>query len=104
MVAFTELITARMATRPCSVAELLAQIGPGVLMSIGARQVVDLGDGVQMAVSRGGRKLVIKLAANDTYTIERVRLIRGTSVISEACTQDVYAEDLPAIVRRLGDV
>lgn len=96
--------TDTMATRPASAKVILDQIGPRVLMSIGARDTLDLGDGVQMAVSRGRRKLIIKLAANNTYTLERVRLRDDFSVVSEALSENIHADNLPAAALWLGDV
>lgn len=107
MADLAELITNRMATQPSDARVLLKQIGSGVMMSVGAHQVVDLGDGIQFAIGGSAkRKLVIKLAANDTYTIERVRLLRAPSfgVVSEALAEDIYAENLAEVVLRLGDV
>lgn len=74
-------------------------------MRVGARNILNLGDGIQMDVSRGGRKVIVKLAADDTYTVERVRIIRRTlAVTSEAFVSGVYGHAVGAAVARLGDV
>lgn len=102
-----DLLTNRIATRPSDAQTLLVQIGRGVLMSVGAHDIVDLGDGIQFALGgRGKRKLVIKLAADDTYTLERVRLLGAPSfgAESEATAEDIYAENLAEVVLRMGDV
>ena len=102
-----DLVTNRMATRPADARTLLTQIGPRVLASVGAHDIVNLGDGVQFAIGgRAKRKLVIKLAADDTYTLERVRLLGAPSfeVESEEVSEDIYAENLAEVVLRMGDV
>jgi len=94
-------------TRKCSATEIKRQIGVRVLMSCGARDFVDTGDGLRFAVGLGQRrmKIIIKLAANDTYVVERIRLPRGkVEYVSEAYMEDIYAENLPEVVLRLGDV
>ena len=107
MADLSELLTNRIVTRPASARALLDQIGPRVLMSVGAHGIIDLGDGVQFSVGgRAKRKLVIKLAANDTYTLERVRILGAPTygAVSEATAEDIYAENLAEVVLRLGDV
>ena len=99
--------SASIATRKCSAKEIMRQIGPMTLGSCGAREFVDLGDGLRFKVGLGQRRMqiIIKLAADDTYVVERIRLPRGKfEYVSEAWAEDIYAENLPGVVRRLGDV
>jgi hypothetical protein len=85
---------------------ILAQVGMGVRMSLGARELVSLPDdgairgGVSFAVGRGNppRRFVIELAGNDTYTVSLVRRVtrgkhRGESVV-EAHTPGLYCDQL----------
>lgn len=102
-----DLATNRMATRPADAKTLLDQIGRRVLASVGAHGIVDLGDGVHFGIGgHGTRKLAIKLATNDTYTIERVRIRRAPTwdFVSEEVREDIYAEDLSRVVLEMGDV
>jgi hypothetical protein len=86
----------------------LAQIGQGNLMACGARDIVyDDKNGMVMFRVGGGRtlrKVIVKLTPADTYSVERGHLNRNTYewVVDEQ-EHDVYAEQLGATVRRLGD-
>lgn len=92
------LITNNMVTRRCDARTILRQIGPMTLMACGARNYVDLGDGVHFNVLTGrSHKIVVKLAANDTYTVERVRL-RNYTVESVEHATDVYCDQLSDVV------
>ena len=99
-----KLHTQTMASIPADARAILDQIGVMVLGSVGARDIVSTGDGVIFRVSRGRRKLVIKLAPSDTYVVERVYTTRDRRFVSEEVALNVFAEDLPEVVRRLGDV
>ena len=95
------------ATRPCSAAIIKRQITVGVLMSCGARDFVDLGDGLRFTIgpTQAHRKLTIKLNAEDLYAIERIRRPRGKiEYVSEAFIDDVPAENLAETVLHYGDV
>lgn len=94
-----------MSTRACDAKEVLNWIGNGTMMRCGARNFVSLGDGVQFDVSRGNRKVIVKLAADDTFTVERVRLVRRTLVCtSEQFVEGIFADQLAHVVADLGDV
>ena len=99
-----KLHTQTMVSIPADARSILDQIGVMALGSVGARDIVSTGDGVMFRVSRGRRKLVIKLAPSDTYVVERVRMTHDLCFISEEAALNVFAEDLPEVVRRLGDV
>jgi len=94
-------------SRKCSAAIIKQQIGVGVLMSCGARDFLDLGDGLRFTVgpTAAHRKLTIKLTWEDLYAIERIRRPRGqVEYISEAFTDGVPAENLAETVLHYGDV
>lgn len=86
----------------------LAQIGQGNLMACGARDVVhdDPNGMVMFRVGSGPvlRKVIVKLMPSDTYSVERGHLNRDSYewVVDEQ-EHDVYADQLGATVRRLGD-
>ncbi len=99
--------TDTIATSACSPQEIQRQIGIRVLMSCGARDFEYLRDGLRFKVGLGQRrmKIVIKYQPNDLYAVERIRLPRNKfEYISEDFVEDMFAEDLPRIVLRLGDV
>jgi len=103
----TVIRTNEMATRPCSAQIILRDhIGNGVLMSCGAHGFVSLGDGVQFSIGPTGkhRKLVIKLGADDLYAVERVRIGRDFTVVSEAFEDGIFCDMLAERVLELGDV
>ncbi|MDA8332481.1 MAG: hypothetical protein M0027_15005 [Candidatus Dormibacteraeota bacterium] len=95
------------ATRPADARTILRQIGDATLQNLGARQMVDRGDGLHFTVGRSAgrtlRKVVILLAADDTYTVEALKFDRRTF---ESTTTyeigDVYAESLALVVRIAG--
>lgn len=111
-------------TRPASAETIRTQIGVRALMCCGARKLAahrgsdsegTFTDGLQFDVSRGGRFLVIVLAADDTYTVLRGRRTRraGLPVVVlddnhvdgvRAIATDVYCENLARVVIKLGDV
>lgn len=94
-----------------------AQIGGGVLMSCGARDFVksDERGELRFRVGPGGkkvRKVIVKLMPDDTYAVEYgyadmrpSRLSDPTWGVWQVVEQEhgIYAENLPAVVRRLGD-
>lgn len=97
------ITTNEISTRPADAREIMRAIAPMTLMACGARSIIDLGDGVQFTVGHG-HQLIIKLSANDTFVVERVRTQRGTfAQISVAVATDVHVEDLDRTVLELGD-
>ena len=85
---------------------ILEQVGMGVRMSLGARQIVQLHEdegirgGVSFAVGSGNppRRYTIELAGNDTYTVTLTRRVtrgakRGEHVV-EARTEGLYCDQL----------
>ena len=84
---------------------ILEQLGGrsfGAMVGIG--QVVDLGDGVQFAVGGGStrslggiNKVVVKLAADDTYDLSFWR-IRGVEVREIHAYRGVHAHEMRGIV------
>jgi hypothetical protein len=91
-------------TRPCSARTLLAQVGPMTLASVGARMIVDLGDGVMFRYGAGRTftKLLITLAADDTYTVRNVRLAGRyrDEVVELGTIAGVHADELAEVVYR----
>jgi len=97
----TTIHTDGIATREADARIILRQIGNMGLMSVGARDIVNLGCGVRFTVGRGrSRKLVVKLAANDTYAVEVVRVRRDFTAVSEFAAFDVHCEELTETVLR----
>ena len=95
------------ATRAAGARTILRQIGDATLQSLGARQIVDRGNGIHFSVGRSAgrtlRKVVVLLAADDTYTVEAMKFDRwtfGTTTTYEI--GDVYAESLALVVRIAG--
>ena len=92
------------ATRPADARTILRQIGDTTLQGLGARQMVDRGDGLHFTVGRSVgrtlRKVVILLAADDTYTVEAMKFDRRTFESTTTYEiDDVYAESLALVVR-----
>ena len=84
----------------------LQQIGTGNLMAVGARDFVK--DGAQLIFRVGnGRKLakvVVTLDPSDTYSVRYLEMNRKTYAFTvDESVAGVYAEDLGAVVRRMGD-
>lgn len=99
----SEIQTNQIATRPASAKELLDQIGGAMLFEINARDIIDLGDGIHCFVGKGrSRKLVVKLAANDTYAVELVRFHRADfTFTSERFLEGVYGDQLGEVIGRM---
>lgn len=105
MTTTTTIQTNEIVTRPADAGEIVAQIGRGALFAVGARQIVNLGDGIHFNVGRGkSRKVVVKLAANDTYAVEAVRMTRDYRFISEHFEELIYADQLQDAVLRAAGV
>lgn len=78
--------------RPMDPATTLAQIGgTNVLAISGGRRSIDFDGALVLPVSNG-YSVRITLAANDTYTVERV-FRRGTKITLRT-VHDVYCEEL----------
>jgi hypothetical protein len=112
-----ETITSEAASQAGSPADhrtTLAQIGRGTLMACGARDFVhDDPHGMLMfRVGKGGQvvtKVVIRLMADDTYTVERGSFTMKPSAEDfgvwrvEDQEVGIYCDGLADSVRRLGD-
>jgi len=57
-------------TRTADANTIWKQIGIMNLMAVGARNVVDLGDGIRFTVLRGRHVIVVKLTPMDLYAVE----------------------------------
>jgi hypothetical protein len=91
------------ATGPTERAMILGQIGDGPLGNVAAisgGRVIPLPDGVELPVSNGV-KVRVRLAGNDTYTVQRIR-VRGATEKLLGERIDIYAEDLAEIAYRAG--
>lgn len=100
----TTIHTDGIATRDADPQVILSQIGRMTLMSLGAREVVNLGCGIRFNVGRGkSRKVVVKLAANDTYAVEVVRLRRDFTAVSEFFAEGVYCDQLAELLLQAAD-
>lgn len=73
--------------------ELRAQIGGMTVLAISGGRVVRVDDStVDLPVS-SGYKVRISLAANDTYTVERV-MVRGAKTWIKGARTDVYCDNV----------
>jgi len=79
-------------TRECDARTLVAQIGRMNLLAISGGRVLDTGDGVDLQVGRG-YWVRVRLAANDTYIVQRVFVRSGVIRVKGERT-DIYAEEL----------
>lgn len=79
---------------------ILAQIGNSELNNVGARDIVDLGDGVMFRIGIGNPpyKAIIKLNASDTYDIE-IGYTRNFDWTITYQVSDIYADQLGEILR-----
>ncbi len=90
------------ATRPADAGVILRQIGGNALADLGARNFLSIGDGLQMQVGHGSllRKVLVKLAADDTYIVQAVKFNRRTFAMTWTYDiTDVYSEALAQVVR-----
>lgn len=101
-------------TRPADARITLAQIGTGVLMSCGARDIVRDDPNGTVWFRVGARtpgkvcKITVRLMADNTYRVEYGYMINRTGPrwgewVNVYAEGDVHAENLAATVRRLGD-
>lgn len=82
-------------TGPDQRREIVRQIGDqpfGNLAAISGHRVIPLPDGVELPVSNG-YSVKVRLAGNDTYTVQRVFTRAGKEVVKGERT-DVYCEDV----------
>ena len=103
----TTIHTNEITTRECDAQTLIAQITKGILMSLGARDIVNLGDGIQF-VAGGGRgnprrKVIVKLQSNDLFCAEIVKINRDFTFVSEAVETDLFFDMLPEALLRMAD-
>lgn len=93
--------TMSIATRDCSAQAILDQIGVMSLLRIGAKEIVNLGHGIMFrSGSKRGHKVIIVLAANDTYTVELVR-VRKFDAESVEVHEGVYCDQLTTVVETM---
>src|SRR4051812_47666881 len=103
-------------TRPADHRVTLRQIGTMTLMSCGARDFTHddaaglLAFRVGSGPSTRGKvcQVLVHLMASDTYRVAYGYMVNKTGPdwgkwITVEAEDDVYAEDLPTVVRRLGD-
>lgn len=92
-------------TRDADAQTILNQIGAGARMNLGAREYVDLGDGIRFTIGRGSRRKVeIQLASDDTYSARIVRMKNVTyQPVTEWSQDNLYAEDLSEALIRAHD-
>ena len=79
------------------------QIGNAALSMIGARDLVATESGLQLAIGRnpkGVSKLVVDLAADDTYTVSAYKG-RGLTIRLVGSTEMVYADSLRATIEQV---
>jgi len=95
----TIIHTDGIATRDADARTILRQIGNMTLLSLGAREIMDLGCGVRFNVGRGkSRKVIVKLAVNDTYSVEFVRIKRDFTAVSEFFAENIYCDQLAEVL------
>lgn len=85
--------------------EIKRQIGAAVLMSCGAHDFQPSNGSLRFKVGGRLRYCEVTLQPGDTYSIFVTRYPHGHDAphVTEYFIHDVYAEDLPAIVRREAD-
>ena len=75
---------------------IVAQLGRITLAMIGAKNILDTGDGVQMKIGKNPKRwthLTIELRGDDTYTVKLSR-VRKFEVVSEERVHGVHADGL----------
>ena len=84
---------------------LLAQIGKGNLMAVGARDFVTDGNQLLFRVGSSRRlsKIVVTLTPADEYTVRYVEMNRLTGETTVDKMEDANCDNVGAVVRRLGD-
>ena len=84
---------------------LLAQIGKGNLMAVGARDFVTDGNQLLFRVGSSRRlsKIVVTLTPADEYTVRYVEMSKEDYTVTVDETEDAFCDNVGAVVRRLGD-
>jgi len=85
---------------------LKSQIGIGNLMAVGAREFQrDESHTIMFKVgNKPYTKLIIKLEADDTYSVRYYRMSPKTyKALVDEKVEGVYAENIGAVVRKMGD-
>lgn len=80
--------------------EMVRQIGNGNIFSISGGRVTGLVDGIELPVSNGYR-VRVRLAANDTYTVQRIFTRSGVDRIKGE-KHDVFADEVGEQAYRAG--
>jgi hypothetical protein len=86
----------------------MRQIGAGNLMAVGARDFTVDRTTQTLAFRVGSKrgvvaKLVVTLDASDTYTVRYWAMGRGLRTTADESVSGVYADQLGAVVRKMGD-
>ena len=88
---------------------LKAQIGIGNLWACGARDFVKDGSTLMFRVGSNRKlaKIVIKLEADDSYSVRYVELSKrmktfGKKLVDEK-VEGIYCDNIGAVVRKMGD-
>jgi hypothetical protein len=76
------------------------QIGAGTILGISGGRIKALADGIELPVS-SGYKVRVRLAPNDTYTVERV-MVRGAKTFAKGTKTDIYCDQLAEQAYRAG--
>ena len=81
--------------RDCDTRELIAQIGRGNVLAISGGRVIHRPSGVTLPVAHGYH-VSVDLAANDTYTVQRL-FKRGAKVWVKKEWTEVYCDEVGEI-------
>jgi hypothetical protein len=84
----------------------MQQIGTGNLMACGARDFSFDGSKLMFRVGSSRRlaKVIVTLDVDDTYSVRYCEMaLRTYAVLKNEVTDGVYADNLAAVVRRMGD-
>lgn len=84
------MTTSTYALRPEQRAEIVRQIGAGVVLSISGGRIARITDGIELPVSNGYR-VRVQLTPADTYTVSRVFTRAGREFVKGRMT-DVYCD------------
>lgn len=86
---------------------ILEQLGGAgrLVAMMGARNFLDLGDGLQFKLGRGAANkathLTITLTADDLYTVRFQRVAkRGLEISEKGTTEGVYADQIRGLIER----
>jgi hypothetical protein len=85
----------------------MKQIGTGNLMACGARDFFIADDGsltFRVGSSRVNRRITVTLHPSDTYEVSYTEMrLKDYVITAHGCVPGVYAEQLGAVVRKMGD-